>query len=76
MSDDYPPSSKNRQDDHDFTPTSRTPTRDDSSGDGGRQDRSLPVSWIIVIGMGLLLIGGYLFLQGFFTSLLGIGFGG
>lgn len=34
-----------------------------------RSDKSAPVALIIIIGMGLLLINGLLFLQGFFTDL-------
>lgn len=35
-----------------------------------RNDSSLPVVWLIIIIMGLLLINGFLFLQGFFSNLL------
>lgn len=37
--------------------------------DSERNDRSIPIAILLIIGMGLLLINGFLFMQGFFTNL-------
>jgi hypothetical protein len=35
-----------------------------------RSDRSILVGWVLVLVMGLLLINGWLYIQGFFTDLV------
>jgi hypothetical protein len=47
-----------------------SPELKNTRGSGSREDRSIPVAWLVILVTGLLLIYGFVFLYDFFGTLL------